>query len=214
MLKHVIFDFDGTIVNSRTLMVMFYNELAEKYNFKIIQPEEIEYLSTLSITDRCRVLRVPIYKVPSMGMYAKRRYQDTIASMEAIEGIAELIHSLKSAGLSISIISSNLESSIRTFLKNNNMDLFDHIYSAPNLFGKHLTINAFIKKHRILREETIYIGDEHRDIVACNKAGIRIITVTWGFDSVELLSKARPDFVVHTLLELNRLLHEMSSKLI
>lgn len=90
MIHTVIFDFDGTIVNSRGLMVQFYNELAYKYHYKIIEEEEIEYLSTLSIADRCKVLRVPLYRVPQLGMYAKSRYQKMIQSLQANESFPQI----------------------------------------------------------------------------------------------------------------------------
>ena len=44
--------------------------------------------------------------------------------------------------------------------------------------------------------ETLYIGDEVRDIDACRKTGIRIISVTWGFNSKEALCRKNPDFLV------------------
>lgn len=82
-------------------------------------------------------------------------------------------------------------------MKNNHMDVFDHVYSAKNFFGKHHTINAFLRKTEISRDAAVYIGDELRDIEACRKSNIRIISVAWGFDSAELLSKASPDYLVH-----------------
>lgn len=75
------------------------------------------------------------------------------------------------------------------------MDVFDHIYCAKNLFGKERTIGSFIKKLHLKREELIYIGDEHRDIIACQANGIKVIGVTWGFDTLETLEKARPNFI-------------------
>lgn len=212
MIKTAIFDFDGTIVNSRGLMMKFYNELAEKYNYKIIEPDEIEYLSTLSIPDRCKVLRVPLYRVPQMGMYAKSRYQETIGSLKTNEGIQDLVFGLKEKGYVLSIISSNLEPSIRAFLKSNHMDIYDHIYSAKNFFGKNHTINAFMKKLKISRDETVYIGDELRDIEACRKSNVRIISVAWGYDSAELLAKENPDYLVYRPNDVQSVIDEMDKE--
>lgn len=41
------------------------------------------------------------------------------------------------------------------------------------------------------------MGDEHRDIVACKKAGIKVIWVGWGFDAEEVVKAAKPDFMVY-----------------
>ncbi len=51
---------------------------------------------------------------------------------------------------------------------------------------------------KINLNDVVYIGDEHRDIEACKKAQIRIISVTWGIDPLTLLKKANPDYIVET----------------
>jgi phosphoglycolate phosphatase len=211
MIRTVIFDFDGTIVNSRGLMVQLYNDLARKYGYKIIEDDEIEFMSTLSITDRCKALGVPLYRVPQLGVYAKANYQNLIQTLEANPGIRELISELKGQGHHLSIISSNLESSIRTFLDHNRMEGFDSIFSAKNFFGKHHTIKAFLRQMKLSNRESIYIGDELRDIEACRKAHIRIISVAWGYDSPELLFKAQPDFLASHPEQIPQVIEEMKA---
>ena len=53
-----------------------------------------------------------------------------------------------------------------------------------------------MKKYNLKKQETIYVGDEFRDIKASKKAKVDIISVTWGFDSVELLQKGKPEYLV------------------
>lgn len=197
MIKNVIFDFDGTIVNSRGLIVRLYNELAERYGFKYIQENEIEQLSELSIPDRCKALGVPVHRVPQLGLQAKTRYQHLIGELESNPGLKELIAKLKEAGYNLTIISSNLEPSIRSFLLHNKIGEFDSVYSARNFFGKHRTIHSFLKKNSIPVNEAIYIGDELRDIEACRRIGIPIITVAWGYDSEKLLEHSNPDYMAY-----------------
>jgi phosphoglycolate phosphatase len=45
-------------------------------------------------------------------------------------------------------------------------------------------------------KDVLYIGDELRDFQACKKLDVPIIAVTWGYDSISLLSNASPDFLV------------------
>ena len=46
-----------------------------------------------------------------------------------------------------------------------------------------------LKLMRLGRDEVVYIGDEARDIDAAQKVGIPIISVTWGFNSSDVLSR-------------------------
>ena len=94
---------------------------------------------------------------------------------------------------------------IKVFLKNNGLNFFGFIYTESNLFGKGRALNNLLIKHRLDPEETIYIGDEVRDIEAAKKAGIKIISVSWGFNSAKLLQKAKPDFLINKPKELLQL---------
>jgi phosphoglycolate phosphatase len=120
---------------------------------------------------------------------------------------------LKERGLTLSIISSNSNQNIRRFLTENNLDVFDHIYCAKNLFGKERTIASLIKKLHLKRNELIYIGDEHRDIIACQANHIRVIAVTWGLDTVETLSRARPDYIAHKPSDILSIIDSMADKI-
>jgi phosphoglycolate phosphatase len=76
------------------------------------------------------------------------------------------------------------------------MEYFDEIIRSKRFFGRNLTINSYIKSHNLKRDETILIGDEHRDIIASKKSNIKIVSVTWGYDLEELLVTGRPDYLV------------------
>jgi phosphoglycolate phosphatase len=55
-----------------------------------------------------------------------------------------------------------------------------------------------VAKYGIPPERTFYIGDTTGDIVEAWAAGVRTVTVTWGWHSRERLVAARPDFLVDT----------------
>jgi len=197
-IQHVIFDFDGTIADSMNLAVELFNQAAHKYKFNIITEEAYEYLSGLSLLEKCRALNVSLAYIPRAGVEITRNYYRSISAIPLFDGMKEVIVALKQSGYTLSIISSNAGDNIRKFLINNDLDVFDYIYSANNLFGKDKTINSFIKKNHLKKEELVYIGDELRDIVACKANHIKVIAVTWGgFDSLDMLKSANPDYIVN-----------------
>ena len=195
--KHIIFDFDGTIADSMKLSIELFNQAAHKYNFKTINEESFENLYKLSILEKCKALNVSLTSIPRASMEINRSYNRLIGLIPLIKGIKEVILDLKQRGYTLSIISSNAGDNIKKFLAINNIDVFDHIYSAKNLFGKDKAISSFIKKNRIIREEAVYIGDEIRDVAACKANNIKVIAVAWGgFESLDMLTKAGADFMV------------------
>ena len=120
-----------------------------------------------------------------------------ISSLKPVEGIEAIVEALKNKGFNLGILSSNSKDNLGKFLKQNNLiNFFDFIVSENNLFGKTKALNGILKKHKITRGDTYYIGDETRDVEAAQDAGIKSIAVCWGFNTKEILLKSRPDFIV------------------
>lgn len=197
MIKYVIFDFDGTLVDSKDIAIASINKLSEKYKFKRVLDEEIEYLRKLSIPEKCKALNVPIYKLPIWAADFYTLYRNAMKELHMFDGIREMLMALKQRGYEIAIISSNSEHIIRDFLSKYKIEVIDKIHCSKNLFGKDKIIKRFLSRNKLTSSEVIYVGDEHRDIVACRKNSIKVIWVSWGFDVLETLEDETPDYIVN-----------------
>jgi len=196
MLKTVVFDFDGTIVDSGRMVFDLFNEFADKYNYEKVPEHDIELIRSLPVKERFKRLKVPFLKVPLLTMDVVKKYKEAIPHLKANEEIKYALQELKRSGLSLILLSANSKENIEKFLQLNQMEYFDDILTANRFFGRHLTINNYIKNARIERESVIFVGDEHRDIVACQKSNVKIISVTWGYDLETFLQQSNPDYIV------------------
>lgn len=193
------------------LAIQLFNELSGKYGGKKIDQQDIAYLSDLSIPDRLRALNVPLHKLPAIILEGKREYKKASAGLQPVEGIRNSLILLKDNGYSLGILSSNTTENIQRFLDQYELTVFDFIYSATNLFGKHKAIASMARRFQIDRNQMLYVGDELRDVQACKKIGVKIVAVTWGFDSASLLAEAEPDFICHSPAAFADLLRERPS---
>lgn len=75
------------------------------------------------------------------------------------------------------MISSNSEHNIREFLQANGVEEIDTVYSSSSIFGKDKIIKKFLKTYKLDASETLYVGDEARDIIACKQTGVPVIWV-------------------------------------
>lgn len=198
MIRYIIFDFDGTLVDSKDVFIAVFNQLAEKYDFKKMKQEDIEYLRRLSIIERCRFLNFPLYKLPFLASELHRQYKNHLKNLVLFTGIKELLDALKNRGFGLAIISSNSVENIKELLQTNRIDYINDIFSASNIFGKDRVIKKFLKVNKLKESEAIYIGDEQRDIVASKKNGVQVIWVGWGYDVIDMAKPENPDYIVNT----------------
>ncbi len=197
MIKHVIFDLDGTLVDSLQIFIEIGNEMAEKYGYKPVSQDKIKELLKLPMKKRIKELEIPVLKLPKLGVELLNNFQAHAGEVKPIEGVYEMLEKLYSKGYGLSIVSSNSVHNIETFLRKNNLHMFSNIQSSKGLFAKHITIDRLMSKLGVNKKQVIYVGDEQRDVEACRKIGIKVISVLWGFDSLELLTREKPDFIAY-----------------
>ena len=197
MIKNIIFDFDGTIADSGALGLQIVNELAKKYHYQEFTMNELREINNYPIKKRLKKIGVPLYKIPQMSVDGLIKYRNNVYSLKTYKDIKALLKFLKNEGLCLSIISSNSVENIKVFLQNNGLEVFDNIISVSNLFGKHKSIAKYLRDFNLTADEVIYIGDELRDIEACKKTGVKIISVAWGFDPPQLLKSGNPDYIAY-----------------
>ncbi len=209
--KVIIFDFDGTIADSRLTLVEIANKLAPEFGYAPVTEEDMVTLSNMSSRDVVKQSLIPTYKIPFVLRRVKKELNKQIANLEPFFGIKETLNELKNQGYILGIITSNIQENVINFLRNNELEnYFDFIHSGTSLFGKNKIINKVIKKNNLQPETIVYVGDETRDIEAARQSKISIVAVAWGFNSPDVLAEYKPDFLAHTPQELVEILTNYS----
>ena len=196
MVKYIIFDFDGTLVDSKDAVISGFNQLAQKHSFKKIQPGDIDYLRQLPVKERCKILNVPAYKLPYFAVEFYSLYKNSVRDLVMFNGVKELLEALNKKGYKLAIISSNSKENIKEFMEKNRIECIQQIICSNKIFGKDKVIKKFLRDNKLKSSEAIYVGDEQRDILACKKSGVKIIWVEWGFDAVDIVIQESPDYMV------------------
>jgi len=191
-----IFDFDGTIADSfeKTLSVTI--QIMKDYGIDGINKKFVSLYRNNNIKNVIKEAKIPLYKVPFIIKKGQHEVSKVIKNVKPFKGMDNLIRDLKRKGLKLGILTTNSEYNVKQFLKINNINAFDFIYTGSSLFGKGKFLKKIIKMKKFIPEKTIYIGDETRDIKAAKEAGVKSVAVTWGFNNKKLLLKEKPDFIV------------------
>jgi len=198
MNKTLLFDFDGTIADSFENFIELTATISEKYNLRILSREELEKLRSEDAKTVIHKLKIPFYKIPFIANDMKKMQRQQIEKIKPVKTLPEILQKLKTKNYTLGIITTNAKENVMQFLKNNDLEIFDYISTDTGLFGKDKAIRNFLAKHKLAKEDVTYIGDEIRDIQACQKAGIKIIAVTWGLNAKEGLARYHPDALIDT----------------
>ena len=195
--KAIIFDFDGTLANTIPYIYEVANELAEKHGFQRVSQDQFNQLRNKSPFEIIDELQIPLLKIPFILNEGRKLLKKHIINVLYIEGMQDVLVELKKQGLIIGILTSNSRQNIDVFLKHNPSITFDFIYTERNIFGKQFSLRNIIKKEKLNLAETIYVGDEVRDVESCHALELDVIAVTWGFGTKESLKKYKPTFIVN-----------------
>ena len=101
---HLIFDFDGTLVDSFSCVVDVFNTLAVDFNFRKIAACEIDGLKDLTAKELIKHLNIPFYKTPAVFYKAKIYMQNEMHHLKPFPGISQTLRELYDAGFNLGIV--------------------------------------------------------------------------------------------------------------
>ena len=209
-IKLIIFDFDGTLGDTRrnivTTMQMTIKEL------QLPSRTEAECASTIGLPlDGCfRALFPDIQDdlIPRCAETYRRIFNENLQKItpEAFPGVVKTLKTLKEQGLVLTIASSRSRNSLTELTRD--MGIADYI---SYLIGADDVKEAKPKPEPVLKtltamhyaaSETLVVGDMAVDILMGANAGTKTCGVTWGNGSREALKEAGADYVIKKMEEL------------
>jgi phosphoglycolate phosphatase len=196
---NLIFDFDGTICDSFGAI-----EKILKTNFPEIKYSNISTLKAreLGIKELIKKSKIPKHKIPKILAVGRREMSKHVPFLITFPEMKSVLEKL-SISNTLGILTSNSVKNVNLFLNKNKIDkYFNFVHSEITLFGKHKKLEKLLRKYSLTPEKTYYVGDETRDTEAAKKAGLKSVSVTWGFESEKLLQKSNPDIIINSPKEL------------
>ena len=121
---HLIFDFDGTLVDSFCTAIEKFNLLSVKFNFRKIQADEIDDLKNLTSREVLKYLKIPIYKMPGVVIKARSLMRSEIKNLRPFLNLNEIIKKLSEMNVNLSILTSNSSGNVCEWLQENDYSTF------------------------------------------------------------------------------------------
>jgi phosphoglycolate phosphatase len=215
-MKKVLFDLDGTLINSQEGITKGV-QYALREQAGIIEPD-LESLRCF-IGPPLALMFDRKYHIPASEIESTvskyREYYDTIGMYECslYPGVVEILQDLKAKGYCLGLASSKPETSCTAILEHLGIaGYFDYIVGAslgPERREKVLVLREAFKRMQVQDlHEVVLVGDTKYDAEGAGLAGIDCIGVTYGFGSREELYEAGAAAVFDTLAEVEAYLDE------
>lgn len=197
----VLFDFDGTLADSFPWFIGILNEVAETFRFRPVADDEVEELRGLDARAIIARLGVPLWKLPMIATHMRQAQRRDIGKIHPFDGVPEMLRTLKDAGLTLAVVTSNSEENMRRVL-GDTARVFACTDCGASLFGKAARLRAVLRRTGIPAGSALFIGDEIRDADAARDAGVDFGAVAWGYTTAGALAATQPAHLFSTVADI------------
>src|SRR3989344_1625547 len=91
----VIFDFDGTVIDSLDEEMRIFNEIASESGYKLIDSSNKETLRTKSLRTVISEVGIPMHRVPFILIRGRRELAKSLGALKPFDGMKEVLRELR-----------------------------------------------------------------------------------------------------------------------
>ena len=203
MIKLVILDFDGTMADTRSLIVRTMQKVIATLHLDKRSDEECAAMIGLPLRETFTTL-LPISK--EQGLECERLYREIFAASDPIKSVQlfpkvlETIAALHSKGITLTIASSRGHESLDAYVEEMHLAPYIHyVLGAEDVEHAKPQPDAVLKTLRELGftpEETLVVGDMTYDILMGSRAGAHTCGVTYGNGTREELLSVNAESII------------------
>jgi phosphoglycolate phosphatase len=190
---HVIWDWNGTLLNDVDLMVEVIGDILDKHGLERVNREKYCELFRFPIREYYKLIGFDLEKVSfeRLSEQFTQDYREGLSTTQLHDGVKEFLRCVTQSKISQSVLSAAQETFLHEQLKHFGVHhYFDHIYGLEDYHavskierGKQLMAEAKIPK-----ETTLLIGDTDHDLEVGDALGVEVLLLADGHQSFDRLS--------------------------
>jgi len=204
MIKLLIFDFDGTIVRSKSLYFdAIYNALKKhKYN-----PSRKSVRDLLGFRLEVLLEKLGINGAKAISVLkneVNKKVLKKSAGLTACPNVASLNGILQKN--KCVLVTNSLSEYAYPFLKKHNLK-FAMVMGAEKFSSKQDAFRVLFRKFKIKPEEAVYIADRAQDVDIARETGCKsaVISNRCSWSPLNEIKRKEPDYIINNLTALNKL---------
>ncbi len=205
-MKACIFDLDGTLTDTLESLVFSVNTSLNEMGLPRISDDQCRtfvgngarYLmeSALKAAGDLEASRIE----EAMQVYGRVFNENCTYRVEPYKGILYLLEQMKAKGMKLAVLSNKPHKQTVNVVESIfGKDMFFYIQGQCDTIRRKPEPDGVfyvLEKLGVAKEECLYVGDSEVDVLTGNNAGLKNISVTWGFRSRELLEHAGAENII------------------
>ena len=218
--KLIIFDFDGTLIDSGPDLALAVNYMLKSLGFKTFSQDIIHGWignGAQTLVKRALVGKYDISEDIETKLFDKALkifldfYEKNVCVKTIVyPNVEKTLKSLKKFGFVLAIVTNKPFAFIKPILTNLNLDsYFEYYLGGDSLSLKKPNPEPLLhicKKLSLHVEQSVMVGDSKNDIIAAQRANMQSIAVSYGYNYGEDIAIYKPDIVVDDIYEIVEIL--------
>lgn len=214
-MKLIIFDFDGTLVDSRALILESHRIVFADFQLPAPAPTRSLALVGKSLNVILTELAGPTAPVTEMvrayDLLLPQLRADPVFAEQPFDGVGELLHELKARpdvvlGLATGHRTDTVAPALDALRWSGLFQTIQAADTAPSKPHPGMLLQAMAATG-IPSGDTLFIGDTTFDMEMAQAARLRSIGVAWGYHQTDRLTAAGAHRVAHAVAELRNCIH-------
>lgn len=196
MKKAVIFDLDGTLLNTLDDLADSTNYALSRFGYPTRTIEEVRQFvgnGVAKLIERA----IPEGKnnpnfEKCLAIFKENYAQNMYNKTAPYNGIIEMLSNLKSKGIKIAVVSNKFDLAVKELCKKYFEGFIDFAAGENEAQGIKKkpapdTVISVLNKFNFAPEDAVYVGDSDVDIMTAKNSKMPCISVTWGFRDEKFL---------------------------
>ncbi|MEK8132551.1 pyrophosphatase PpaX [Paenibacillus filicis] len=206
MISTVLFDLDGTILDTNELIIQSF-----LHTFTGVTPEPVTREHIIPNMGRPLHEQMVFFSgreevedlILKYREYNIRRHDELVT---AFPHVPETLARLKAAGLKLGVVTSKIRKTSEMGLRLTGIfEYFDTIVTVEEVEKAKPDPEGILKALQVFGadiSEAVMVGDSHYDIEAARNAGVPSVGVSWSLKGIEYLQAYSPTYVIDDIREL------------
>ncbi|GAB2544756.1 pyrophosphatase PpaX [Gracilibacillus alcaliphilus] len=204
-LETLLFDLDGTLINTNELIIASFTHTLEQHGDRPYTREEIIQFIGPPLIESMEKIN-PDKKDVLMQTYREHNLANHKEYVEAYPTVLETMKRLKEAGCKLGVVTTKLHDTAQLGLEMTGLaPYFDVLIGLDDIEHAKPHPEPVLKAMDQLQANpmtTIMVGDNYHDIEAGHNAGVQTAGVGWAIKGKETLKQYDPDYILDEMYDL------------